>query len=94
LDTLPYIKICTAYQLGSQVLTDLPLNPEDLTQCIPLYEELPGWQTPTTPIKELAKLPKNAQTYLNRIEALVGVPIVIISTGADRDETIILEKIV
>lgn len=93
LDTLPNIKIGTAYQLGSQVLTDLPLNPEDLSQCIPLYEELPGWETSTTPIKELSKLPKNAQAYVRRIEELVGVPIVIISTGADRDETIILDRI-
>ncbi|MES2998406.1 MAG: adenylosuccinate synthase [Pseudomonadota bacterium] len=94
LDTLATIKICTAYQLGSQVLTDLPVNPEDLTQCNPLYEELPGWKTSTTPIKEFSKLPKNAQLYLRRIEELVGVPIVIISTGADREETIVLEKII
>ena len=94
LDQMPRIKICSAYQFGDQILKDLPLNPEDLTQCIPIYEELDGWQTPTTPIKEFSKLPKNAQAYLRRIEALVGVPIVIISTGADRDETIILEKIV
>lgn len=94
LDNLAHIKICTAYRLGDQILKDLPLNPEDLAHCIPIYEELDGWQSPTTPIKELAKLPKNAQAYLRRIEALAGVPIVIISTGADRDETIVLEKIV
>ena len=93
LDMMQNIKVCTAYRLGSQVLTDLPLNPEDLAQCVPLYEELPGWQAPTTPIKELAKLPKNAQAYLRRIEEWVGVPIVIISTGAGRDETIVLDKI-
>ncbi len=94
LDKMPHIKICTAYQLGDQTLKDLPLNPEDLTHCIPIYEELDGWQSPTTPIKTFAKLPKNAQAYLRRIEELVGVPIVIISTGADRDETIVLEKII
>lgn len=94
LDNLAHIKICTAYRLGDQILKDLPLNPEDLAHCIPIYEELDGWQSSTTPIKELAKLPKNAQAYLRRIEALAGVPIVIISTGADRDETIVLEKIV
>ena len=94
LDKMPHIKICTAYQLGDQTLKDLPLNPEDLTHCIPIYEELDGWQSPTTPIKTFAKLPKNAQAYLRRSEELVGVPIVIISTGADRDETIVLEKII
>lgn len=93
LDTMPTLKICTAYRLGTQTLTDLPLNPEDLTKCIPVYEELPGWQTPTTPIKEFTRLPQNAQRYLRRLEELVGVPIVILSTGADRDETIVLENI-
>ncbi len=94
LDTFATIKICTAYRLGSQLLTDLPLNPEDLAQCIPQYEALPGWQTATTPIKEFTKLPKNTQDYLRRIESSIGVPITIISTGADRDETIVLDQII
>ncbi len=93
LDSLRRIKICTAYQFGSKILTHLPLNPEDLTQCVPLYEELPGWETSTTAIKTRNQLPQNAQNYLHRIETLLNVPIVIISTGAERDETIILDKI-
>ena len=94
LDELDSIKICTAYQLGDQILKDLPLNPEDLANCVPVYEEHPGWKTTTTPIKEFSKLPDNAQRYCRRIEELTGVPISIISTGADREETIVLEKIV
>lgn len=93
LDSLRRIKICTAYQFGSKILTHLPLNPEDLAECVPLYEELPGWETSTTAIKTRNQLPQNAQNYLHRVEALLSVPIVIISTGADRDETIILDKI-
>lgn len=93
LDEMETIKICTAYQLGDKQLNDLPLNPEDLAQCVPLYEEHPGWKTSTTPIKEFSKLPANAQNYIRRIEALTGVPITIISTGADREETIVLNKI-
>lgn len=94
LDAMETIKICTAYQLGDRQIADLPLNPEDLAQCIPIYEEHPGWKTATTPIKAFSKLPANAQSYLRRIEALTGVPISIISTGADREETIVLKKII
>lgn len=93
LDEMETIKICTAYKLGDQTLNDLPLNPEDLAHCIPIYEEHPGWKTSTTPIKEFSQLPSNAQRYLHRIEELTGVPISIISTGADREETIVMEKI-
>ncbi len=94
LDEMETIKICTAYQLGKQILKDLPLNPEDFAQCMPVYEEHPGWKTTTTPIKEFSKLPANAQRYLRRIEELTGVPISIISTGADREETIVLKQII
>lgn len=94
LDEMESIKICTAYQLGNQTLSHLPLNPDDLANCVPIYEEHPGWQTPTTPIKAYEKLPGNARRYLQRIEQLTGVPISIVSTGADREETMVLEKIV
>ncbi|WP_218814805.1 adenylosuccinate synthase [Rickettsiella endosymbiont of Dermanyssus gallinae] len=94
LDEMETIKICTAYQLEGKQLNDLPLNPEDLARCVPIYEEHPGWKTSTTAIKEFSKLPANAQNYIRRIEELTGVSITIISTGPDREETIILEKII
>ncbi|MDQ8040136.1 MAG: adenylosuccinate synthase, partial [Rickettsiella sp.] len=93
LDEMETIKICTAYKLGDQTLNDLPLNPEDLANCSPLYEAHPGWKTSTTPIKKFAELPRNTQRYLRRIEELAGIPISIISTGADREETIVLKKL-
>jgi adenylosuccinate synthase len=93
LDEMETIKLCTAYKLGEKTIHDLPLNPEDLFHCIPVYEEHPGWKTTTTPIKEFSKLPPNAQRYVRRIEELTAIPIHIISTGADREETIVLEKI-
>ncbi len=92
LDEMESIKICTAYKLGNRTLNELPLNPEDLANCVPAYEEHPGWKTATTPIREFSKLPENAQRYLRRIEELTGVPISIVSTGADREETIVLEN--
>jgi adenylosuccinate synthase len=91
LDTMETIKICTGYQLKDQILTTLPLNPEDLAQCVPIYEAHPGWQTSTTPITTWSKLPKNAQRYLQRIEQLLETPISIISVGAEREQTIVLE---
>jgi len=93
LDEIPTLKICTSYRLGKKNLTHLPLNIEQLSDCVPVYEELPGWQTQTTHIKTFAALPINAQTYLKRIAELAGVPIDIISTGPDREETILMRKL-
>jgi len=63
---------------------------EELELCTPVYEEMPGWQESTVGVKEHAKLPGAARAYLARIEALCGVPIDLISTGPDREETIVL----
>ncbi len=91
LDELDTIRVCVAYRCGNQ---DYRLPPTDLAlleQCQPVYEELPGWKTSTQGIREFAQLPAKAQAYLKRLEELVGVKITMISTGPDRDETIILQ---
>jgi adenylosuccinate synthase len=62
---------------------------EELERCVPVYEELPGWQESTVGVKTYDRLPKPAREYLKRIEALCAVPVDIISTGPDRDETIV-----
>lgn len=93
LDTLPTLRIAVGYQCNGKTLDTLPLITDELAHCEPVYEELPGWQTSTTHIKEFNALPPNAQKYLNRIEQLTGVPIAIISTGPDRNETIMLQKL-
>lgn len=80
LDELDTVKICINYHCDNNTYE-------------PVYEELPGWQESTFGIKSFDKLPQNAQNYLKRIEKLCGVPIDIISTGPDRDETIILNRI-
>ena len=61
-----------------------------MAQCQPVYETMPGWQESTVGIKSLDALPMNARTYIMRMEALCGVPIDMISTGPDREETIVL----
>lgn len=93
LDEFATLKICTGYRYNNQILTTFPLNIEQLANCKPIFEELPGWQTTTTHSKKFSDLPANAQMYLKRIEQLAGVPIDIVSTGPDRDETIVLRNL-
>lgn len=93
LDEVATIKICTAYRCGNETLTTPPLDVEKLISCVPIYEEFPGWQSPTVGTTKFAELPANAQSYLRRIEELAGVPIDLISTGPDRAETIQLRTL-
>ncbi|MHB1586508.1 MAG: adenylosuccinate synthase [Acidiferrobacteraceae bacterium] len=90
LDGLDRVRLCTGYRSGGKVLTVHPSSAEALAECEPVYEDLPGWSGSTAGVRKLADLPSGARNYLKRIEDIVGTPIDIISTGADRDETIIL----
>lgn len=90
LDGLDTIKICIGYKRGTETLTLTPSSAEGYEGCEPIYEQLPGWHDSTLGIKEFGKLPINAQNYLKRIQELAGVPIDLISTGPDRNETIVL----
>ena len=89
LDGVEAVKICIGYKLDGTFSEILPVGAEELERCHPVYEELPGWMESTVGIKSHDKLPKAARDYLKRIEALAGVPIDIISTGPDREETIV-----
>lgn len=89
LDTLETIKICTSYKLNGENIDYIPANIEDFEKLKPEYIELPGWQEDTTKIKVFAGLPKNAKDYVKKISELSGVDVDIISTGADREQTII-----
>jgi adenylosuccinate synthase len=91
LDTLSDIKICTAYRYRGDIIQDLPMNLCDLQECEPVYETMPGWQSSTFGITDMAKMPIQAKNYLARLEELCGVPIDIISTGPERDQTIVLK---
>jgi adenylosuccinate synthase len=68
----------------------LPVGADELARCEPVYEEMPGWKDSTVGVEEFAKLPRAAQNYLKRIEEVCGVPVDMISTGPDREETIVL----
>lgn len=88
LDTLPEVKIATAYRIDGELRAAFPSGAWELERAEPVYETLPGWQTPTTEAHTLSDLPKNARAYLDRVEELVGVPIAIVSVGARRSQVI------
>jgi len=91
LDGLEKIGICTAYRLHDEITETAPLGADQYEQCQAIIEEMPGWEGTTAGITDFNDLPDNAKTYIKRLEELVGVKITIISTGPERDETIILE---
>jgi adenylosuccinate synthase len=69
----------------------LPIGADDVARCKPILESLAGWSESTFGVKTWEGLPKNAQNYLKRLEAQCGVPIAIVSTGPERDETIVIQ---
>ncbi|MEC5386279.1 adenylosuccinate synthase [Uliginosibacterium sp. H3] len=89
LDGLEELKICTGYKLGDKVVDLLPVGADDVAACVPIYESMPGWSETTYGVKRWEDLPAAAQAYLNRLEVLCEVPIDIVSTGPERDETIL-----
>ena len=91
LDGLDEVKICVGYQGKDGVVRDVPPMAADGYELVtPVYETMPGWKENTFGVKSIAELPAAAVNYIHRIEAITGVPIDIISTGPDRDETMIL----
>jgi adenylosuccinate synthase len=93
LDGLDRIEICTAYRCGGETLTEFPSDIARLSQCEPVYESMPGWSTPTRGVTRFTDLPEAARQYVARLEEISGVPAAIISTGSDRDETIVREDV-
>jgi len=92
LDGLEFIGICTAYKIKGEITTTAPLGADQYEACEAIIEEMPGWTDSTAGITEFDQLPMNAKAYIARIEALTGVKVTILSTGPDRDETIVLEN--
>jgi adenylosuccinate synthase len=92
LSGLDTIKVCTGYTYQGRVLDEIPASLEVMEQCTPIYEELPGWTEDITAAKSMDELPKNARDYVARVEALSGAPVVLVSVGPRRDETIVLRN--
>ena len=90
LDGIESLKICTGYRLNGKLVDIFPSGAEEAAACEPIYEDMPGWKEPTVGAKSMNDLPAAARAYVERIETLVGVPIDMVSTGPDREETIVL----
>ncbi len=90
LDGLPVVRICTGYQRAGQPVDLLPFGADDVATCEPLFEDHPGWTESTVGVRNWENLPAAAKRYLERLSELVGAPIDMVSTGPDRDETILL----
>ena len=90
LDGLEEISVCVGYTNDAGETVANPIDAVDYENLRPVYETLPGWSESTVGLKSLDALPANARAYISRLEALVGAPIDIISTGPDREETILL----
>ena len=90
LDGMETLRLCTGYKLAGGYSDILPVGAETLAECEPVYEEMPGWTDSTVGIKQYDALPQAARNYLKRVEELCEVPIDIISTGPDREETIVI----
>ncbi len=91
LDTLDEIKVCVGYKLEGKVCNHFPSNARHFAGCKPVYETLPGWQQSTAECRTLEDLPRQALDYLRFLAELMNVPIAIVSLGASRDQTIIVE---
>jgi len=89
MDTLETIRICTAYELDGQTIDHPPIGADDLARCKPVYEDMPGWQSATDGTTDMASLPDAAVAYIRRLEALVGLPAHIVSTGPERNQNVI-----
>ena len=90
LDGLQEVKVCTGYHLDGRVIDILPLDADDIARCEPQYESFAGWSESTAGVTQWDALPAKARQYLERVQQMVGVPIDMVSTGPDRDHTIVL----
>ena len=90
LDGLSEIRMCTGYELHGEKVDILPLDADEIVNCVPVYETFPGWTETTFGVTSWDALPLNARRYLERVQEFIGAPIDMVSTGPDRDHTILL----
>jgi adenylosuccinate synthase len=89
LDGVETLEICTAYTCGSRTLTEFPSDLSQLAGSTPVYESMPGWKTPTKGVRRYEDLPDAARKYIARLEQVSGIRMAIVSTGSERDDTIL-----
>lgn len=92
LSGLDTIKICTAYNLDGETVTNFPTDPDKLGRCQPIFEELPGWKEDISEVKSWEELPENTRKYIERVAEVIGAPVALLSVGRRRDQTIVLNQ--
>ncbi|MFN5775290.1 MAG: adenylosuccinate synthase [Burkholderiaceae bacterium] len=92
LDGIEELQLCVGYHLDGEAIDILPMGADEIARCVPIYETLPGWSETTVGATRLEQLPAAARRYLERIQAVTGVPIHVVSTSPDRDHTILLHN--
>ena len=93
LDGFDTIRVCSGYKYKGKVFSDMPADPEVIANCDPVYVEFDGWSESTLGIQDYDKLPQNAKNYIDRLSELVETPFMMISTGPDREQTILRESL-
>ena len=93
LDAFDSIKVCTKYKVDGKIIDQFPSSTLQLERCQPVYDEVPGWQSPTAHLRRFQDLPPLAQSYVRKLEHLVGCPINIISVGPHREQTIVTRAV-
>lgn len=93
LDQFQTIKVCTAYEIDGERSEQFPASAYRLARATPVYEELPGWGARTTEVRRFQELPKQAQNYVRRLEALLEVPAFIVSVGPEREQAIVMKPV-
>ena len=93
LDNLKTIKICTGYELDGKIISTFPSRESTLERVNPVYEELPGWESPTTGVRTFDDLPPQARAFIKRVEQLLECPVDLISVGPSREQAVIVNPI-
>jgi adenylosuccinate synthase len=89
LDGLDAVPMCVAYRVGDETCAEFPADLRCVQRCTPILESMPGWRNPTAGIRRFGALPAEARAYLARLEELTGVPVLLVSTGAAREDTVV-----
>jgi adenylosuccinate synthase len=92
LDGLPTVRLCTGYRFDGTITDILPFGADEVARCEPVYEDFPGWNESTFGVRRWEDLPASARRYLQRLSEVTGVPIDLVSTGPEREQTIVLRQ--
>ena len=91
LDGFEVLKICVGYEVNGQKITYFPADTQSQIACVPIYEEMPGWSETTFGARSWADLPANAVKYIRRLEELTQIPVALLSTSPEREDTILVK---